>query len=214
MSSRRPLPRVVGICGVRRAGKDTVAAHLVAREGYEVVRIAAPLKRLVATAFDLSPELVEGPEKDTHPVAAAQGRTPRALLQWLGDAFKAEFGEDFWMRQALRDVDEALARSRGVVIPDVRFAREAQLLRAAYGDAARVVRETRGPWGPRGAAAGGAPGVDAHASETQAARIHVDACVVNAEDVPALLRAADRALAALRDAPPPVNGAWCLAAGE
>ena len=43
----RMSPKIIAICGVMRSGKDTIANHLVENYGYENVKIADTLKRVL-----------------------------------------------------------------------------------------------------------------------------------------------------------------------
>lgn len=121
---------LVGLIGKARSGKTTLATYLADRWGFEVVGIADPLKTAVETA------LRQFPPPD-HPKAADsvwENRTPftRWLLQWVGtDLLRA-----FELNTLLVDLarDRLTRRSRlWVVVPDVRYPEEAELIRELGG---------------------------------------------------------------------------------
>jgi hypothetical protein len=176
--------RVIALCGARRSGKDAAADHLVealARAGAQAAKVhfAAPLKAMVREGFGLSPEQLDGPEKDAPD--ATYGVTPRRILQFMGTevmqhaigALLPDVGREFLARRLVRAV-RAEHASRVVIVADMRFPHEAACLEAAFGaEHVRILRIRR-------AASLGTPrtgeGEDAHASEVEFEdiRAHVD----------------------------------------
>lgn len=128
----------IGIIGRARVGKDTAGAWLVENRGYERVSFADPLKE---AALRLNPYVTKygaGPmlrmsdivrdvgwdrAKDGYPEV-------RRTLQELGMAIRA-IDEEFWLRTALKRVQEVNEAGKSAVITDVRFPNEADSLRRA-----------------------------------------------------------------------------------
>ncbi len=141
---------LLGFCGAAGAGKDAAAAALCAH-GWARVSLVDPLKEACALWFGWSREQLWGPsELRNQPDPAWDGLTPRRALQLLGTEGVRALHPDVWARLALRRAAERLAPDptdwtrapgcAGVVVPDVRFANEAEAIRAAGGRVVRVVR--------------------------------------------------------------------------
>lgn len=146
---------LLGLCGRRRSGKDTTALVLghADRGQYRRVAFADALKDFAAHAFGLKLDAFgdEWKEKSIGRLDFADGKitrssrpehpvvTPRWLLQRLGVAARATFGDDFWIRRVLDEV-KAGTFGHNVVITDVRFLNEAQAVKAAGGLLVRLNR--------------------------------------------------------------------------
>lgn len=126
---------VVGVTGLARSGKDTVAKVFEA-EGFVNYKFAAPLKEAVRAMFGFAEEQMET-TKDA--VDDRWGISPRQAMQFLGTEvmqFDVQrllpgIGRGFWARSLVERV-----RSDGcqrVVISDLRFRHEVEELRAAFG---------------------------------------------------------------------------------
>lgn len=77
---------------------------------------------------------------------AKQYHEVRELLQRVGtEAGRDVHGEDCWVRRAEREIDRRLAAGTPVVVTDVRFANEADMVRRKGGVVVRVVRPGYGP---------------------------------------------------------------------
>ena len=136
--------RLVGFCGPAGAGKTT-AARLLYGQGFERVRFADPLKRMLAV-LGLSEAEIDGADKEK-PSPRLCGQTPRWAMQSLGTEWGRQcIGRDFWLDAWARIADERLRAGGLVVVDDVRFSNEA---RAIWARGGRVIRIER-----RGAAAG------------------------------------------------------------
>lgn len=165
---------IIGIVGVAGSGKTIVARHLVEEAGYHRLSFAAPLKRMLRAGFGLSDDQIDGHLKmanDPH----LNGRSPRYLMQTLGTEWGRRLvGSDVWASLWARD---AAAISGPIVADDVRFANEADVIRAAGGVIWRVHR----------------PGLntDAHMSERAQRRIEEDELIVNATSIPEMIRSVD-----------------------
>ncbi|WIC90176.1 deoxynucleoside monophosphate kinase [Arthrobacter phage VroomVroom] len=141
---------VVGMIGRKRVGKDTFADTLVAEYGFTRVSLAGPLKD---AALRLNP--IVGPS----PIPGGLGSDYRRLadvveaigwekakdfvpgvretLQRLGtDAIRA-IDDTFWIRAAVKAID---AIDGPVVITDVRFPNEADMIQALAGYTVRIER--------------------------------------------------------------------------
>jgi hypothetical protein len=168
---------IIGLTGLAGSGKDAVADALVAWHGFFKIALADPMKEACQRWFGWSDEDLWGPsENRNRPDARWGGLTPRRALQTLGTEWGRALHPDVWIEQALR----VMRGSRDCfVIPDVRFANEADAIRRAGGRVVRVLRAGAGLPGEAGA----------HASEAGA--FDVDGVLINDSSLAVLrLRAA------------------------
>ena len=150
----RTLPRIIGLAGKARSGKNTVALHLARRFGYQEVAFADPLKEAARAIFGLSEEQVRGDLKEL--LDPFWGETPLAILQKLGtDCLRNGYASDVWVRALQRRISVVRGKVR-FVVTDVRFPNEAVALRNWCGEIWQLVR-LEGP--------GAQGGVEGHISE-------------------------------------------------
>lgn len=180
-------PALIGVTGKARSGKDTTAAHLIARYGYvryafaDVLREAAlaldPIIDHVIEEHDYAStlrflrlsEVVEAEGWE-----AAKGHPEvRRTLQNYGVAIRA-VQPDFWVNVAMRKVDLDF---RPAVVTDVRFPNEVDAIRDRGGVLVRVVRP-------------GAVG-NGHISETAIDHVTADYTVWNTGSIADLTDALD-----------------------
>jgi len=131
------LPSVIGLTGKKRAGKNVLAASLE-QYGYETAAFADPLKD---RALRLNPIIYFDREaneyvgldqivaecgwehaKDSYPEV-------RRILQYLGTDVIRAIDPDYWVRQMEYRLVEADLLGQKMVVADVRFENEANLIR-------------------------------------------------------------------------------------
>lgn len=142
------LPRIIGLSGKKRHGKDTLGAQL-ARLGYRRAAFADALYAEVSDKTGVPLRVLCDPELKDAPLHELGGRSPRAVLQEYGMARRAADPE-YWVRQVKHLVETAPAPRW--VITDVRLPNEAAWVESC-GVLVRVVRPSIGS-------------DDAHISET------------------------------------------------
>lgn len=140
---------IIGVSGWARAGKDTVADHLVDNYGFVKMSFADPMREAL---IRLNP-LINVGEVSPIPLATAvrligweelKSQSPdiRGLMQRLGtEVGRQMFGENFWVDLALSRIEPGT----NVVFADCRFVNEADAIRAAGGVVWRVERKDFGP---------------------------------------------------------------------
>ena len=119
-------PRIIGVTGFKRSGKDTFARVLSERAGYVRVAFADALKEEVAAFLGISLEELERDKELWRPV-----------LQHRGVSMRQKNPNHWIDRVAYRITTLIPAR---VVITDVRFLNEAAWVRSRGGMIVRVVR--------------------------------------------------------------------------
>lgn len=164
---------LIGICGKRGSGKDTLALRLVERRGFTQFAFASPLKEAIRALFGFDVE------KDK--IDPLWGISPRSALQVLGtDLIRNQLGELLGLTENvfITRMRHHLLQERGpVVISDVRFPDEVSLVKEMGGIIIKVVRP-------------GIPGDD-HESETSLDDVSPDILLENDSSLEDFLRKID-----------------------
>jgi len=167
------LPRVIGITGYKYTGKDTISDYLCKKYGYTRVAFADPLKTICGMLFGFNNEQLHGSLKETADPKWFN-LTPRKVLQFVGtELFRnnmknlhPNFKDEFWVQCTERTIRNILDSDTNahVVVSDVRFANECDMITRLNGVVIRVDRPNTGG--------------DMHESEVSIATLPVK-CVVN-----------------------------------
>jgi len=179
--SRRDFICLAGVSG---AGKDTVGGLLIRHHGFERVAIADPMKALLMTLFQLSPDQLWGEGRNS--VDPRLGKTPRELYQRFGQTC-VELDPEVWLRPFRLRVESLLEAGGTVVCTDLRTASEWKVARALGATLWLVDRPGAGAPG----------GMAAHATEREAAgadRSRFDAVILNDDTLEALHLRVEQAL--------------------
>lgn len=130
--------RLVGITGRAGVGKNTVASLV---PGAEVIGLADPIYRGLATMLGIDERELRDRARKEAPVEWL-GRSPRTLLQTLGTEWGRDtVRADVWLLLAERRIQELdRAGASAVVVADVRFANEAEMIRRLGGQVWEVRR--------------------------------------------------------------------------
>jgi len=125
-------PKIIGLAGRARSGKDTVAT-LFGRT-HRIVRFAQPIKEAVKALYGWSDIAVETEIKDF--VDPHWGVSPRSAMQHVAQTTRLFVANDFFVRR-LFDSWEGDA----IVIPDVRYKHEVDAIHARGGITIKITRE-------------------------------------------------------------------------
>lgn len=148
---------LIGLTGAAGVGKDTAAMHLARQHNFIQVALATPLRNMLIAGFGLS-------ESDFMPGTKNAmidwiGRSPRQLLQTLGTEWgRSHVHSEIWNRVAARELDRL--RDMHVVVSDVRFENEADMIRRRGGVIVRIQRPDVAPVNPHMSERGIEPRVD------------------------------------------------------
>lgn len=127
---------IIGLVGKKGAGKDTVADYIVAKYNFSKVAFATPLKNVCQAMYDLDARYFNDPNLKEVPVPQ-WGLSPREMMQRVGtDIVRANLGDDFWIKHM--NCKLSTVPTSNVVISDVRFGNEAQLVISLGGVLIRV----------------------------------------------------------------------------
>jgi hypothetical protein len=145
---------IVGICGAIGSGKDTVAQYICDSREYVRVSMAAALKDAAAVVFGWDRDMLEGltqehraqreqPDPFWAEKLGIPGFSPRMALQIVGtDLFRDHFHPEIWVFAAERKIMQAT----NVVISDIRFPNEIEMIRRHGGQIWHVKRGDDPVW--------------------------------------------------------------------
>lgn len=135
-------PKLIGLHGPARSGKDTVGQMLKDSFGVSTVFFAEPLKESARVMLGLTDSQLYGDEKED--VLEWLGKSPRQILQTLGTNWGREMvNQDIWLILARRKIEALYEQGKSVVLTDVRFENEADLVRELGGTMWHIHRPDR-----------------------------------------------------------------------
>lgn len=176
------LPKVIGICGQKRSGKDTVAHILHDEFGYKNVKIADDLKVVMKVLFDFSDDQLETNLKES--VDHRWDISPRQAMQFFGtevmqyeiNKLMPHIGRKFWIQNMINKHILSPSSPSHIVISDLRFFHEYEELKKYNVFVIQVDRlENKGV-------------VDTHPSEVEYRNIPYDMFVSNDGNIDDLRR--------------------------
>jgi len=150
---------IIGICGFIGSGKDTVANYLVDEHNYQRDSFAGALKDAVASVFGWDRQLLEGATPEAREWREQVDTwwaerldmptlTPRWVLQYWGtEVCRQGFHDDIWIASLEHRL---LQQDSDVVISDVRFPNEVEVIKKAGGKVWWVQRGALPDWYPQG----------------------------------------------------------------
>lgn len=150
------MQKLVGIVGLIGSGKGTAGDFLVENHSFVRTSFAHTLKDAVASIFGWPRAMLEGDTKESRSWREVpdpfwsnkMGRqiTPRWVLQYFGtDVMRDHFAKDIWIWSMEKQI---LSVSDPVVITDVRFPNEIDLIQTLGGKLIWVRRNPEPEWLP------------------------------------------------------------------
>ena len=151
---------IIGVCGNKFSGKDTIANYLVDNYKYKRYAFADPLKDICRILFEFNEEQLYGNKKEI--LDEFWEKTPREIFQMIGtDLFRNYLSQNFWVNVLERKIKD----KEMIVISDVRFENEAEMIRRLDGIIIKVVRNNSI--------------IDTHESESYIEQIECDITITN-----------------------------------
>lgn len=148
-----PKQLLLGLVGVERSGKDTIADHLVHNHGFKKYSLATPIRDIGKLMFGWTDEQIAGSKKDI--IDPKTGIKPRDFLMWFGtDICQYEIYNKFpqltesilprtiWANM-MRNYIEAGINTTPIVITDIRFKHEADIFEQLGGILIHVSRKEK-----------------------------------------------------------------------
>lgn len=131
--------KLIGLHGLPRSGKDTIASILHTEYGFRRISFADPLKEAAALCLGRPLNETHGIGYDREQVMPEWGFSMRWFLQRFGtECLRDQIREDFWIQRAAIELDRTTAA--GVVFTDVRFPNEAEFIIRRGGCLVEVLR--------------------------------------------------------------------------
>jgi GTPase SAR1 family protein len=127
---------LIGLIGSKGSGKSTVAEYLCSSHDYTEYAFATHLKNIAKTAFDIPNDYLYGDKKEEY--IPEYNKTARQIMQLTGDIFKDTFGSDFYVNK-IENVLKRMKRESDVVISDIRFQNEYDLVKKYGGIIIKIV---------------------------------------------------------------------------
>lgn len=130
--------KLIGLCGQAGSGKTTVSNYLKSR-GFEIVSFATPLKKAVSILFGFDYEILLGETQDMRELRETTkdpiwGMSGREALQKIGtEIFRNQFDQDIWVKIAKREIVKLLNEGKNIVVSDVRFQNEYEMINKLNG---------------------------------------------------------------------------------
>jgi dephospho-CoA kinase len=176
------MSTLIGICGKKRHGKDTVGDYLVKEYGFIKISFSDKLKEICKILFNFSDEQLYGSLKETEDPYWKV--TPRNVLQFVGtDLFRNQLSKiiphikkDFWVECVKHFLLQN--KHKRIVICDVRFINEANMIKDLGGKLIKITRNLISQ--------------DDHASEQEVDLIKTDYNIKNNETITELYREIDK----------------------
>lgn len=132
---------VIAILGAHNSGKSEAAKQLVNDHGFQRMSMAWPLKEMLRT-MGLTEAQLYGDEKE-FPIDLLDGQTPRWAMQSLGTEWGRKLiSPNIWVRAmtlCLKQIEEMQLDAR-IVIDDVRFANELNMIQFFQGETWKIRR--------------------------------------------------------------------------
>lgn len=156
---------IIGLTGYAQSGKDTVANILVRNYSFTRIAFADPIRDFL---YAVNPMAGGEPirirvDSDGWDKAKRHPEV-RRLLQSVGLTARTQFGQDFWVYQAISKMEQAQVNR--IVVTDVRFTNEAKTLKELGAQLWRIKRV-------------GVGAVNGHVSETELDTYPVDQTFAN-----------------------------------
>lgn len=148
------LPKLIGVLGRSRSGKDTTANIIMTLypEQYTLRRFAQPIKNALKEIYDFTPEQLEDDEKEV--IDKRYNITPRQAMQEMTAHYLKKHGGAFFSERVFTAFDISVSASAsdsasdsatvsapfGIIIPDVRYEHDINAIRNRGGIIIKVTR--------------------------------------------------------------------------
>lgn len=161
---------LIGLCGEKGSGKDTVTRYLVSDYGFVQESLAAPMKKALAAMFDVPLDVFDDPKRKEKPLECLHWLTPRHLIQTLGTEWGRNIISQFiWIRILQHRIEELESLGlNNIVVSDVRFDSEAITINCIGGEVWEITRGEK-TYSPE----------DPHLSEAGIDRKHIRRTIAN-----------------------------------
>lgn len=145
---------LIGLIGLIGSGKGTTADYLVKEHGFITDSFAASVKDVCASIFGWDRNMLEGDTTESRKWRETvdvwwekeldiEGFSPRMAMQLIGtDVMREHFNDNIWILSLKKKLSSL---SGDVVVSDVRFKNEADMIKESGGILLRIVSENSKP---------------------------------------------------------------------
>ncbi len=139
--------QIIGICGHKFNGKDTIADYLVKNYGFTKLSFGDNLKFAMRHIFGFDDEQLWGTKKEI--IDPFWNVSPREMMQYFGtECCRIKLGSDYknignnlWVMSLQKNLNNLIEKNiTKIVIPDVRFENELSVINHYNGLLLRVIR--------------------------------------------------------------------------
>ena len=142
---------IIGICGFKSSGKDTIGDYLVKEYDFKKVSFASTLKDIISIMFGWSRDKLEGITKEDREwreqidpwwseTLKMPLLSPRYVMQYFGtDLFRNHFHSDIWVKIIENKLNKYV-KEDNIVITDCRFNNEINMILQLGGNIIHVHR--------------------------------------------------------------------------
>jgi hypothetical protein len=141
--------KLIAFTGAAGSGKDTAAAILIHKYGYEKISFASAIKDAIAIIFGWDRNMLEGATRESRAwreerdewwsTRLGRNITPRLVLQqWGTELGRDTFHKDIWIAAVERKISQN--PNKKYVLTDCRFINEADMIKNAGGKLINITR--------------------------------------------------------------------------
>jgi hypothetical protein len=146
---------IIGICGFKGSGKDTLADYLVENKKFTKISFASVIKDIISILFNWNRKMLDGntiedrllreKEDEYWSVKLGIKCTPRWAMQIIGtDLFRKHFNDNIWIYALEKRLSEN--KDTNFVISDARFPNEIEFLKSMNTTLIYIEREEPEEW--------------------------------------------------------------------
>jgi hypothetical protein len=147
--------KIIGICGFKGAGKDTIADYLVNNKNFIKISFASVIKDIISILFVWDRNMLEGITQEDRLIREQEDIwwsnklgvkcTPRWAMQNIGtDIFRKYFNDNIWIYSLQKRLESN--KNVNYVISDVRFPNEIEFLKSINATLIYVERNDPEEW--------------------------------------------------------------------
>jgi hypothetical protein len=130
---------IIALVGSKQAGKNTVANYLAKAHAIKEFAFGDHLKSVIHHALGLDMKYMHDNSLKEQPLMQYQNKTPRQIMQEMGDLLKT-YDPDVFIRHL--KIFAARHSEKIIVVTDVRFPAEAQIIKELGGVLIRIRRHS------------------------------------------------------------------------
>lgn len=197
--------RVIAFAGPKSCGKDTAAKRLLARNAlagttiFQQVNFADPLKAACGLIFGFTQNEMFDADLKEVPLNRWPYKTPREVLQNVGQLFRTMYAQDIWVKAWQRRIQATTAAC--IVVTDLRHEEELDLLKQMGAKIIYVANDRVEALRAKGIAENDPMWTDFSEAFARVMRSQADLEIPNNKDLPELYQHVDQALSRLFGSP-------------